>query len=88
MLVVAMALFRQLLLLAYAFERLLVGLLVHEAAGLGIALDPAVIVRIVGLRTVAYLADAVSVANGGICCHGVTPSVDLLNAALTTPRYL
>lgn len=62
---------KDLLFLADALERGTVLLDVHEAAGVRVALNPLLRLRIVGLGALSYRAVSMSIALGGICCHAV-----------------
>lgn len=59
-----------LLLLADALERVAIGLHVHEAARVGVALDELLRAGIEGLRTIADLPVAVPISFWWIGCHG------------------
>lgn len=48
-----------------------IGFLVEETTGGGVAFDPPIRVRVVGLATVSDRAAAVAIAGGRIGCHGL-----------------
>jgi len=60
-----------LLFLTDAFERLLVRLLIHEAAGVSVPFYPALVTRVKDLRPTPNRAIAVSIIGWGICRHSV-----------------
>lgn len=57
------------LLLAHALKGLGIGFLVDKVTGFGIALYPAMILRVIGLRPFAYSADAMVITGWRILGH-------------------